>query len=95
MQYNRWNKTQTAGEKSQGDDINIIIKTKKEADESTTIERIKEVGNGIHESIQLEADYPSKYEDNKVPILDLKVWVNEENKVVHEYYMKPVINSRL
>ena len=81
------------------DDINIIIKTKREADESTTIERIKEVGNGIHGSIQLEADYPSKYEDNKVPILDLKVWVNEENNVVHEYYMKPVssksvINSR-
>ena len=64
-----------------------------------TIERIKEIGNGIHASIQLEADYPSRYEDKKVPILDLKVWVNEEDKVVHEYYMKPVssksvINNR-
>ena len=52
-----------------------------------------------YSSIQLEADYPANYEDKKVPILDLKVGVNEDNKVVHEYYMKPVsskavINNR-
>ena len=45
--------------------------------------QIKLIGNQIHKSIQLEADYPSKYDDKKVPILDLKVWVNEDNKVIH------------
>lgn len=35
--------------------------------------QIREVGDQIHKSIQLEADYPSKHADNKVPILDIKV----------------------
>lgn len=36
------------------------------------------------------ADLPSRYEDNKMPILDLKVWVNSNNMIMHEFYMKPV-----
>ena len=51
------------------------------------------IGDRIHSSIQLEADYPAKYEDRKVPILDLKVWVNEDNQIIHEYYMKPVASK--
>ena len=36
------------------------------------------------------ADLPSRYEDNKMPILDLKVWVNSNNMIMHKFYMKPV-----
>ena len=75
------------------DDINIVLKTKESDDEKETLEKVKRIGDKIHSSIQLEADYPAKYEDKKVPILDLKVWVNEDNKVVHEYYMKPVASK--
>ena len=80
------------------DDINIIVSVKinpaddpnEESMDKRVIERIKEIGNQIHPSIQLEADYPSKYEDKKVPILDVKVWVDDDNKILHEYYSKSV-----
>ena len=36
---------------------------------------IQKIGNSIHSSIELEVDYPSQHEDGKLPILDLKVWV--------------------
>ena len=74
------------------DDINIVLKTKESDDEKETLEKVKHIGDKIHSSIQLEADYPDNYEDNKVPILDLKVWINE-NKIVHGYYMKPVASK--
>ena len=51
---------------------------------------IKYVGNRIHNSVQLEEDFPSNHKDKKLPILDVKVWVNKENKVMHEYYSKPM-----
>ena len=39
-----------------------------------TFEVIRQIGNSIHPNIQLEVDVPSKYQDSKLPILDLKVW---------------------
>ena len=59
-------------------------------DDERTMRIILAVGNDIHESTQLEYDCPSKYDDNKMPILDLKVWVNEDNVIMHEFYAKDV-----
>ena len=69
--------------------------------------KIKEIGNGIHPSIQLEIDYPSKHQDNKMPILDVKIWIEKrkkkgrneeegyETKIIHEYYQKEVSSKRV
>ena len=45
-----------------------------------TMALIKKVGNGIHSSIQLEVDYPSKHQDGKLPIIDLKVWAESQGR---------------
>ena len=71
------------------DDINMIVEMCDDCEEEDVWRKIREAGNQIHESIQLEADFPSKHPDNKVPILDIKVWI-ENGKVLHEYYSKPV-----
>ena len=59
-----------------------------------TMEIVRDIGNSIHPSIQLEVDYPSNYEDGKMPLLDLKVWVQEggdgSSRIVHEFYTKDV-----
>ena len=68
------------------------------------MELLKEVGNGIHKSIQIEVDYPSRHEDNLMPILDLKVWIHRKNVimngedctvnvVLHEFYAKGLIQD--
>ena len=73
------------------DDINMVIEMNEEEKEDEVWRMIRETGNQIHESIQLEADHPSNHEDQKVPILDIKVWVETEgNHVMHEYYSKTV-----
>ena len=44
-------------------------------EDARVFEILKSVGDSIHESIQLEVDYPSKHTDRKVPILDVKAFV--------------------
>ena len=42
-----------------------------------TFDIIRKIGDDIHKSIQLTADVPSNYSDGRVPILDLKCWIEE------------------
>ena len=84
-----------AAEKGEKGIINDIDDGKQK--DERTMERLKEIGNSIHRSIQLEADYPSRYDDKKLPILDVKVWLETNNgvtKIKHEYYHKD-ISSKL
>ena len=71
---------------------------------------IKQIGDDIHPSIELEVDYPSKHRDQKLPILDLKVWLETREKeignqvvnvsvIMYEFFFKEmastaVINAR-
>ena len=68
----------------------------------TTFDFIKDVGNSIDPSIQLEVDVPSNHEDGKMPILDLKVWMREveteeglKRKILHEHYVKDIANKHV
>ena len=67
-----------------------------DADERT-MRLFQSVANSIHPSIEVEIDCPSRHHDGKLPILDVKVWIEKrnrdgesqgENRVLHEYYSK-------
>ena len=47
------------------DDINVVVKAKKDKIDKKIIERIKGIGDQIHKSIKLEADYPFNHENEK------------------------------
>ena len=61
------------------------------------------MGNSICPMIQLEEDFPSKHDNKLLPILDLKVQVQQveqENqpslpKLFYYYYRKPMANWQL
>ena len=46
-----------------------------EASDAHSMELLKDIGNDIHPCIQLEADYASRHTDNKLPMLDVMMWV--------------------
>ena len=48
---------------------------------SHTLEMIKNIGDNIPPCIKLEATYPSNHENNKLPILDMKVWPTVEEEI--------------
>ena len=80
-----------------GNQINITEESKKEDEgkmkDERTMSIVKQVGNSSHPSIRLEVEYPSKYSDNKMPILDIKVWIEEKcgkRIIMYEFYSKEV-----
>ena len=86
------------------DDINLVLKNRNMEENNThadehTMTQVQQMGNGVHRSIELTFDCPSRNADRKMPILDLKVWlasvfdrVSHDTSVfiMHEYYHKDV-----
>ena len=82
------------------DDINLIIENEKEngkdqtEKENNSLHECIELADSIHPSIQMTGDIPSNYPDNRLPILDLKVWIEEvqpgTHKIITSHYIKDV-----
>ena len=53
-----------------------------------------EIADTIDVNLQFEYDCPSKNQGGKVPILDLQVWVDNNNRVRHTFYKKPCAPER-
>ena len=56
-----------------------------------TMREVVRMASSIHPMIQLTGDCPSKNSDGKMPLLNTKVWV-EEDLSLYENYRKPVAN---
>ena len=72
-----------------------------EADE-TALKSIQKITNKIHKSIQVTIYYPSNHENRRMPVLDLKQWIEQievegENKyqILHSHYMKKIASQRV
>ena len=58
-----------------------------------TMKLLQSVANSIHPSIRMTIDYPSRYAEGKVPMLNVKMWMKEVNGrrlILYEHYEKPM-----
>ena len=62
-----------------------------------TMERVQIIANSIHPSIRLTIDYPSAHSNNRLPVLDTELWIEEievdgikKLQILHSHYMKPM-----
>ena len=51
---------------------------------------LSEIANDIMPCIKMEADWPSKNRDDRLPILDMKVWTDADGNVLYTHYEKPM-----
>ena len=70
------------------DDSNQIIETS-EDDEEKVAQTLKGIANSVLDGIVMEEDLPGRYEDRRLPILDMKVWL-KEGIVYYIHYEKPM-----
>ena len=56
----------------------LVEQDKLKSEDERTAAFLTEVANTIHESITVKSDFPSKNSDGKMPLPDLKLWVQEE-----------------
>ena len=65
-------------------------------DDVKTMLVIKKIANSIDSMIQMTTEVPSDHPDKKVPMLDMKVWVDDESSdIFYEFYEKPTKNRYL
>ena len=58
-------------------------------DDQVTMNVIKDIANSIEDMIVMTADFPSNHKVNRVPMLDVEVWINEEdNLIYYSFYEK-------
>ena len=77
----------------------VLEEEKVSEDEETppdirTARELRKMANTISTMVQMEEDTPSKHDDHKLPILDLKVWIEDE-QLMYEFYQKPMTNPLL
>ena len=88
------------------DDINMVLRKRWGNDDhgsehldKKNMDFVQEIANEVLPSIQVTTDYPSKNTNKKMPILDLRVWMEAQFDqvthevsvyVIHEYYSKEV-----
>ena len=83
------------------DDINVIIQ-KEAGRNNTTIEVMNEmkiIADNVDGNLTVKTDVTENYEDGKLPILDVKVWIGNdrenERKILHTHYMKDVSSKKV
>ena len=85
------------------DDGRIIVdETKKENDEErsdnkVTMDIVQQIANSVNPMIKLTVETPCNFKDGKMPVLDIKVRINENemNRIDFEHYEKPTKNPRV
>ena len=78
-----------------GNLVNNSGKNQLITDEENTIRIINKIANEVDDMITLTYDIPEKHEDQKLPVLDLKVWVDKTQELLFEFYEKPTKNERV
>ena len=56
---------------------------------------LKDIANSIDENIQMEEEYPSKSDNNRLAILDVEVWKDDHNFIVYRHYEKKVASRKV
>ena len=71
---------------------NLIEQDMTMADDVRSMKEIIKMANSICPTLQFTGDCPGANTNNKLPILDMNCWV-EDNCVLYEHYTKPMASS--
>ena len=59
-------------------------------DDKRSFSILRQIADIIDKDIQWEEDTPSCHNDGKIPVLDLKVWIEDDRSIKFEFYSKPM-----
>ena len=83
------------GARYDGTNIVITEQTRREdegiPDDERTMKFFQSVANSIHRPIRMTIDYPSRYQEGKCPMLNVKMWIEEidgGHYILYEHYEK-------
>ena len=77
------------------DDINAIIRRLEGQSTSDLVQRLKEIADSVLEGIEVEIDLPENHPDGKLPILDMKSWLDPSGNILYQHYEKPMASKQV
>ena len=72
------------------DDSNQVTLVRDDHSPETHLKKLLEIANSIQEGIVMEADIVDNHSDLKLPILDMKCWLDSKGTAYYQHYEKPV-----
>ena len=61
----------------------------KDGEKQETVRKLLEIDNNIVEDIAMTADLPKNFSDKKLSILDIEVWLGEEDgRIYYQHFEK-------
>ena len=82
--------------KFRGELFQEIYEIRKESKtEKNTMELLCSIANHIEPMIQFTYDIPGSYSDSKLPVLDVKLWLDPTGEVLFEFFEKATKNSKV
>ena len=75
-----------------------IQEDSQEDGDKRTMREMSKMASSVCPIIQLTEDCPGKHDDKRMPILDLKIWIQreqEEQKILFQHYRKPMATRLL
>ena len=67
-----------------------------ENDDERTARVLTDIANHVMPGIVMEFDVPSKNSDGKMPILDMKVWMEKDNgNIMFQHFEKPMASQKI
>ena len=64
---------------------NFVDNDSRTDDDKRTMGIIEEIANKIDENLKVTYDVPSNYEDRRVPILDVKAGIDDNDKIIYTF----------
>ena len=85
-----------------GGEVLVFGSRKKEmdkgrSDSKVTMDIVQQIANSVNPMIKLTVETPCNFKNGKLPVLDIKVKINENemNRIDFEHYEKPTKNPRV
>ena len=83
------------------DDVNFVVENigvitgiSKHEREEQTVSKVKELAERIDPSIRVTTDMCLNYNDRRLPLLDIKIWIGRDSegnsRILHTHYIKDV-----
>ena len=76
------------------DETELALRVGEEEEDRLT-RILLDIANDVQEGIIMEVDQPSQNADRKLPILDMKVWIDQDHFIVYQHFEKPVTTRRV
>ena len=77
------------------DSDQIVRKANEDDSDEETCAKLKVIANECLDNIIMEEDLPSRYPDAKLPILDMKCWLDNSGNVLYTHYEKPTASKQI